>query len=38
MVTVFDTMGDLLHYLRYKKHDMHFDFQFLEDSRFILNH
>lgn len=29
LMTIFDTMGDLLHYLRYKKHGLHFDFQFL---------
>lgn len=35
---MFGSMADLLHYLKYKKHDLHFDFQFLEESRFILNH
>jgi hypothetical protein len=38
MLTVFDNMTDLLHYLKYKKHDSHFQFNFLEESRFILNH
>lgn len=38
LMTIFSSMADLLHYLKYKKHDLHFDFQFLEESRFILNH
>jgi hypothetical protein len=38
LMTTFSSMSDLLHYLKYKKHDLHFDFQFLEESRFILNH
>ncbi len=37
-VTSFDNMSDLLNYLYYKKHDYYFHFDFLEESRFILNH
>lgn len=38
LLTAFDSMTDLINYLRYKKHDSHFQFHFLEESRFILNH
>jgi hypothetical protein len=31
-------MTDLLNYLNYKQHDYHFHFNFLQESRFILNH
>lgn len=29
LMTTFGSMGELIHYLRYKKHGLHFDFQFL---------
>jgi hypothetical protein len=36
--TLFSNMDDLLNYLRYKNHDEYFHFQFLAESRFILQH
>ena len=36
--TAFTHMTDLLNYLNYKNFDLYFQFNFLEESRFILDH
>jgi len=31
-------MSEFLNYMKYKKYDLYFQFDFLEESKFILNH
>ena len=38
LISQFNSMVDLMNYLNYKDYDYEFLFNFLEESRFILNH
>lgn len=37
-MTRFTSMGEILRYMEYKEYSKFFQFEFLEESRFILHH